>query len=69
MQFLNDSLFVENNDYLTKIVNVCIVCDLDSWWRNPLNTFMEKNCLLRATNIVKKIVIMIKVSICMVPME
>ena len=46
-------LAVEQNKYLTKIVNVYIVYDLDSWPRNPTNNFKFKNCLFGATNVVK----------------
>ena len=44
-------LIVENNNHLTKLVNVYIVSD--SWPRNLLNTFTLKNCLFGATNITK----------------
>ena len=40
---------------MTKIVNFCIVYDLDSWTRNPTNNLKFKNCLFGATNIVKNI--------------
>ena len=56
MQFLNESLVVEKNNYLTKIVNVYIVYDPDYWPRNPLNSFTLKNCLFDATNLVKNAV-------------
>ena len=45
--FDRDSVFVEQNYYLTEIVNVYIIYDLDAWTRNP------KNYLFVATNIVK----------------
>ena len=48
-----DPLAVEQNNYLSKIVNVCIVYDLDGWPRNSTNKFKFKNCLLGATNKVK----------------
>ena len=38
---------------MTKIVNVCIVYDLDTCPRNPTNSFKFKNCLFGATNLVK----------------
>ena len=38
---------------MSKIVNVCIVCDLASRPRNPTNDLKFKNCLYQATNIVK----------------
>ena len=53
IKFDKDSLAVEKNNYLTKIVNVYIVCDLDAWPRNLTNNFKFKNCLFEATNIVK----------------
>ena len=48
-----DPLAVDQNNYLTKIVNVYIAYDLDAWLRNPTNNFKFKNCLFGATNIVK----------------
>ena len=48
-----DLLSVEQNNYLTKIVNVYIVCDLDAWPKNPTSSFKFKNSLFRATNILK----------------
>ena len=38
-KFDKDPLAVEQNNYLTKIVNVYIVYDLDAWPRNPTNNF------------------------------
>ena len=52
-KFDKDLLAVTQNNYLTKIVNVYIVYDLDAWPRNPTNNFKFKNCQFRATNIVK----------------
>ena len=46
-------LAVEQNDYLTKIVNVYIVYDLNSWSKNPTNIFKFQIYLFGATNIVK----------------
>ena len=46
-------LAVEQSNYFTKIVNVCIVYDLDVWPRNPTNNFKFKNCLFGATGIVQ----------------
>ena len=46
-------LAVEQNNYLTKIVNVYIVYDLYAWPRNPTNNFKFKNCLFGTTGIVK----------------
>ena len=45
IKFDKDSLAVEQNNYLTKIVNVYIVYDLDPWPRNPTKNFKFKNCL------------------------
>ena len=53
IKFDKDSLAVEQNNYLTKIVNVYIFYDLDAWPKNPTNNFKFKNCLFGATNIVK----------------
>ena len=44
---------VQQNNYLTKIVNVYIVYDLDAWPRNPTNNFRLKKKLFRATSKVK----------------
>ena len=57
IKFDKDPLAIEQNNYLTKIVSVYIVYDLDAWPRNPTNNFNLKNCLFGATNIVKKKVI------------
>ena len=46
-------LALEQNNYLTKIVNVYIVYDLDTWTKNPTNNSKFKNCLFGASNIVK----------------
>ena len=51
--FDKDLLAVEQNNYLTKFENVYVVFDLDARPRNPTNNFKFKNCLFRATNIVK----------------
>ena len=53
LKFDKDPLALEKNNYLTKIVNVYIVYDLDAWPRNPANNFKFKNCLFGATNVVK----------------
>ena len=53
IKFDKDPLTVEQNNYLTKILNVYIVYDLDAWQRNPTNNFKFKNCLFEAANIVK----------------
>ena len=53
IKFDNDALAVEQNNYLSKFVNVYIAYDLDAWPRNPTNNFKFKNCLFGATNTVK----------------
>ena len=53
IKFDKDPLAVEKNNYLTKIVNVYIVYDLNAWLRNTTNNFKLKNSLFGATNIVK----------------
>ena len=46
-----DPLVIKQKNYLTKILNVYIVCDACP--RHPTNNFKFKNCLFGATNIVK----------------
>ena len=53
IKFDKDLLAVEQNNYLTNIVNVYIVYVLAAWPRNSSNNFKFKNCLFGATNIVK----------------
>ena len=53
IKFDKESLAIEQNNYLSKIANVCIVHDLDARPRNLTNNFKFKNCLYGATNIVK----------------
>ena len=48
-------LSIEQNNYLTKIVNVYTVYDLDAWPKVLLRNFTLKNCLFGATSIVKNI--------------
>ena len=48
-----DTLAVEQNNYLTKIVNVYIVYELYTRLRNTINNFKFKNWLLETTNIIK----------------
>ena len=52
-KFNKGLLAVEQNNYLNKIINVYIVYDLDALARNQTNSFKFKNCLFRATNVVK----------------
>ena len=44
---------VEQNNYLTKIINVYIVSDLELGRKNPTNNFKLRNCLFHVTNTVK----------------
>ena len=53
IKFDIEPLAVEQNNCLTKIVNIYIVYDLDAWPKNSTNKFKFKNCLFGATNIVK----------------
>ena len=53
IQFNSTPLVIERNNYVTKIVNVYIVYDLDNWPKNPLINFTLKDCLFGSTNIVK----------------
>ena len=53
IQFNSAPLVIERNNYVTKIVNVYIVYDLDNWPKNPLINFTLKDCLFGSTNIVK----------------
>ena len=46
-------LAVEQNKYLTRIVNIYIVYDLAAWPGNPIDNFKFKNCLFGLTNILK----------------
>ena len=48
-----EPLAVEQNNYLTKIVNIYIVYDLDPWPKVPLRNFTLKNYLLGAASVVK----------------
>ena len=53
IKFDKNPLHVEQNNYLTKIVNAYVVYDLDAWPRNCTNNFKFKNGLFGATNISK----------------
>ena len=44
---------MEQNNSLTKILNVYTVYNLDAWPINPTNNFKFKNCLFGATSTVK----------------
>ena len=50
-KFDKDTLAVEQSNYLSKIVNIYIVYDLDAWPRIPTNNFKFKNCTFGATSI------------------
>ena len=53
IKFDKDLLAVEQNNYVTNIVNAYIVHDLDTWPKTPFRNFTLKNNLLGVTNIVK----------------
>ena len=53
MKIDKDLLALKQNNYLTKIENVCIVFELDAQSRNPTDNFKFKNCFFGATNTVK----------------
>ena len=53
IKFDKGPLAVELNNYLTKIINVYIVYDLNDWPKGPINNFKFKNCLFGAANIVR----------------
>ena len=48
IKFDSYPLAVEQNNYVTKIVNVYIVYHLDAWQRNTTNNFKFKKCLFSA---------------------
>ena len=51
--FYKDLLVAEQNNYAAKTVHTCVVYDLDTWPRNPVNNFTLQNCLFEASIIVK----------------
>ena len=53
IKFNSTTLAIEQSNFATKIVNVCIIYDLDNWPKNPLRNFALNSCLFGATNIVK----------------
>ena len=53
IKYDKEPLAVEQNNILSKIVNIYIIYDLDDFQRNPTNSFKFKNCLIGATNVVK----------------
>ena len=50
---IKDPLVVEENNHLTKNINVHIVYDLDAWLKNLANNFKFKNYLFGAISVVK----------------
>ena len=46
-----EPLAIEQNNYLTKIVNIYIFYDLNAWPKIPLRNFTIKNCLFGAISI------------------
>ena len=44
IQFNNTLLIIEQNNYVTRIVNIYIVYDLENWPKNSLRNFTLKNC-------------------------
>ena len=57
MKFDKEPLAVEQNDYMSKILNIYIAYNLDACPKIPLRNFSLKNCLFGVTNIVQKTVI------------
>ena len=57
IEFDKDYLTVEQKNYLTEIVNVYIVYDLDDWPKQSTKNLnfckLKLNCLFRATSVVK----------------
>ena len=53
IKFDKDPLAVEQINYLTKIVNVCIAYELNDSPKNPSINFKLKNYIFGATNIIK----------------
>ena len=51
--FDKDPLASEQNNYLSKFVNVYIVYELEAWQRSSTGNFKFENCLFGATNVVK----------------
>ena len=53
IEFENDPLTLEQSNYLTKVVNVYIVYDLEAWPKVLLDNFKLKNYLFGTTRVVK----------------
>ena len=45
VKFDKDPFAIEQNNYLTKIVNIYVVYDLEAWPKIRLRNFTVKNCL------------------------
>ena len=45
VKFDKDPFAIEQNNYLTKIVNIYVVYDLEVWPKITLRNFTVKNCL------------------------
>ena len=45
LQFHELVLVIENNNYIDKIVNTNIVCNLDNWLINAVNKFIDADSL------------------------
>ena len=56
IKYDQDLLAVEQNNYLTTIVNLHFVYVLDVWLRNLTNNFKFRNYLFGATNRVKIVI-------------
>ena len=53
IKFDKEPLAVEQNHFLSKIVSVYILYDLDTWPRNLTKNFKFKNCLSGAASVAK----------------
>ena len=53
VEFDKEFLVVEQNNYAFKVVNACIIYELDTWPKVSLKNFKSKNRMFGATNIVK----------------
>ena len=53
IEFEKDPLTLEQSNYLTKVVNVYIVYDLEAWPKVLLDNFKLKNYLFGTTRVAK----------------
>ena len=53
IKFDKDTFAVEQNNRLTKVLNVYTVYEFKAWPKNPIKNFKFKNCLFGATSVVK----------------